>query len=270
TRFSDLDKRETLALRAPGGAQAGGGSATLRALGRQRLPVLDLGAENGQAFAHEGGEPGPTLGRHEVAVARGALGRHVDIDAAGETHLRLAVVQRRHLATVDDLGRRQHLDAVADAEDRLAGRVEVPDDLEHTRIDANIFRTAAAGDVDGVIVGLAHLLERLVQLEEMAQLLRVGLVAFEIVQARLDDVPGLLLWADDMDGVANGLHRLLEDEDLVFLAELADQHQDLLAGHHFPPILAVPRSFACIRAGSSPLKRRTHDADREAPPKPRN
>ena len=63
----------------------------------------------------------------------------------------------------------------------------------------------------------------------MAELLGVGLVAFEIVQRRLQDVAGLLVGADDMHRVADRMHGLLEHEDLVFLAELANQHQYLLA-----------------------------------------
>ncbi len=63
----------------------------------------------------------------------------------------------------------------------------------------------------------------------MAELLGVGLVAFEIMQRRLQDVARLLVRTDHMHRVADGVHGLLEHENLVLLAELADQHQYLLA-----------------------------------------
>ena len=70
----------------------------------------------------------------------------------------------------------------------------------------------------------------------MAELLGVGLVALEIVQRGLQDVAGLLVGADHMDRVADRLHGLLEDEDLVLLGEISDEHQDFLARHGALPI----------------------------------
>lgn len=65
----------------------------------------------------------------------------------------------------------------------------------------------------------------------MAKLFCIGLVAFEIVQGRLDAIAGLLVRADDVDRVAHRFHPLLEDKNLIFLGELAGQHEDLLATH---------------------------------------
>ncbi len=64
---------------------------------------------------------------------------------------------------------------------------------------------------------------------EMAKLLGVRLITLKVVQRGLDRVARLLVGADDIDMVADGVHRLLEDENLVFFAELSDQHQDFLA-----------------------------------------
>lgn len=57
------------------------------------------------------------------------------------------------------------------------------------------------------------------------------MVTLEIVQRGLDVVARLLVRTDDVDLMADRMHRLLEDEDLVFFAELADQHQNFLARH---------------------------------------
>ena len=61
------------------------------------------------------------------------------------------------------------------------------------------------------------------------------------------------LWPD-------GVHRLLEHENLVFLAELADQHQDLLARHNAPPCLACEN----LAIGAVPVNRQTRDHARLA------
>jgi hypothetical protein len=71
----------------------------------------------------------------------------------------------------------------------------------------------------------------------VAEFFRIGLIAFEIVQRRLQDVAGSSVRADDVDGVADGVHRLFEDKDLVFLGKVADEHENFLAGHAMPPPL---------------------------------
>jgi hypothetical protein len=58
----------------------------------------------------------------------------------------------------------------------------VVDDLLHALVDANIFRAASAGDVDGVVVGRVDLGERLGDVMKVAGLLGVGLVALEVVE----------------------------------------------------------------------------------------
>ena len=96
----------------------------------------------------------------------GAGRRHVDIDAAGERHFRLAILERAtSLPRIVRRHRHQHLDAVADGEDRLVGLMEVADHRLHALVDADVFGAAAAGDVDGVIVGRIDLGEVLVSVK---------------------------------------------------------------------------------------------------------
>ena len=66
---------------------------------------------------------------------------------------------------------------------------------------------------------------------DVAELLGVGLVPLEIVQRGVQHVARLLVGADDVDLVADRLHPLVEDEDLVLLGEIADEHQNFLASH---------------------------------------
>ena len=168
--------------------------------------------------------------------------RDVDIDAADRRDLGLAIFERGDFLAADRLRNRdQHLDAVADGEDRLVGLVEVPDHRLHALVDADIFGAAAAGDIDRVVVGGLGLREGPGQNVIVAELLGVGLVALEIVQRGPHDRAGLLVRADDMDGVTDRLHALFEYEDLVFLGEVADEHQNLLPRHEpFLPFVSRP------------------------------
>jgi hypothetical protein len=50
------------------------------------------------------------------------------------------------------------------------------------------------------------------------------------------DLAGLLVGANDIDMVADRFHALMEDEDFILLGEIADEHQDFLAGHALPPM----------------------------------
>lgn len=118
---------------------------------------------------------------------------------------------------------------MADREDGLAGLVEVTNHVLDALVGADIFWAAPTGTIDRVIFLDAHFRECLVDVGVLAQLLGVGLVAFEIVQRRLDPVAGVLVWAHDVHGMANCLHALLIDKDFVFLGEFAGEHQDLLA-----------------------------------------
>ena len=87
----------------------------------------------------------------------------------------------------------------------------------------------------------------------MAELLRVGLVALEIVERGLDHLPRLLVGADDMDGMADRLHSLLEYEDLVFLGEVANEHEYLLAWHSRFPLMKLGGGEAAMMTGATPL-----------------
>ncbi len=134
--------------------------------------MLDLGAEHLQAELHEGRKARPALGRDEVAVARRAIGSDVDIDAAGQRDFRLAILESSDLAATNHaIHRDQDLHAVADGEDRLAGLVEVADERLHALVDADVFRSAATGTVDGVIVGRVDLRKGLVEDLIMTELL---------------------------------------------------------------------------------------------------
>ncbi len=167
----------------------------------------------------------------------GAGRRHVDIGPAHRGHFRLAILERRDFLAADRLGHRhQNLHAVADGEDRLVGLVEMPEDLLHPLVDADVFRSASAGDVDGVIIGRIDLGEGLGHVVIVTGLLGIGLVALEVVQRGVEQFARLLVRADDIDLMSDRLHPLIEDEDFILLGEVPDEHQDLFSGHvEIPP-----------------------------------
>ena len=145
--------------------------------------MRDLGAEHVQALAHECGEAGPALGGDHVAVDIGLGGLDVDIDAADGRHFGLARTETGDLLALQHAGyRHQDLHAMADREDRLAGLMEMADHVLHALVGADIFRAPAAGCIDRVIFLDSYFREGLVDVGIVAELFRIGLVAFEIVQ----------------------------------------------------------------------------------------
>ena len=65
----------------------------------------------------------------------------------------------------------------------------------------------------------------------VAELLGVGLVPLEVMERGVQAIARLLVRADDIDLMADRFHALVEDENLVLLGEVADEHQNLLASH---------------------------------------
>ena len=67
-----------------------------------------------------------------------------------------------------------------------------------------------------------------------------------------------------MHGVANRMHGLFKDENLIFLAELANEHQYLLASHsRFLPCghiyFGVRNNRPILRARGQKEKRKSHN-----------
>jgi hypothetical protein len=70
---------------------------------------------------------------------------------------------RAALQALHDAGRGQHLRAVADRRDRLLRPREVLNDLDDPGVEADVLGSAPAGDDEGVVAGLLHLVEREVE-----------------------------------------------------------------------------------------------------------
>jgi hypothetical protein len=122
---------------------------------------------------------------------------------------------------------------VADGRDGLVLVGEVADDLDQALIEAEVLGRAPAGDAERVVLRLVDVVEGGVEREVVATLLRVRLVALEVMDGGAHRLAGALARARGVDRVADGLQRLERDHDFVVLDEVADEHEDLLR-HHAP------------------------------------
>src|SRR4051812_39517742 len=97
---------------------------------------------------------------------------------------------------------------MADGGNRFSGIEEVPDRFDDVGIEAQIFRRAAAGDDEGIVIFGPYAVESGVQREVMAAFFGIGLVAFEIMNGGGYRLAGFLAGADSVDRVAAGEQRL--------------------------------------------------------------
>src|SRR5712692_5266011 len=105
------------------------------------------------------------------------------------------------------------------------------DEFDDARDEADVFRSAAAGKYEGVVIFWLDLVEGGVEGEIVAALFRVGLIAFEIVDSGADVVAGFFAGTDGMHRVANHDQRLEWDHDFVVFDVIADKHEDGFLGH---------------------------------------
>jgi len=73
-------------------------------------------------------------------------------------------------------------------------------DFDDTRIEANVFRGAAAGENQRVILFRLDLIKCGVQREIVPALLRIGLIPFEIMDGRANELTGLFARANSVNG----------------------------------------------------------------------
>ena len=113
--------------------------------------------------------------------------------------------------------------------------------VEHFGIEADVFHGAATGNQHAVVVFGFDFVEREIQLEIVAELFGVALIAFEIVDAGTDELAGSFSGADRVNGVADHHQSLVGDHHFVVFDVVADEHQDLFLRH------VALRSFGSLR-----------------------
>ena len=120
---------------------------------------------------------------------------------------------------------------MADGGDGFIGLCELLDDLDDFRIEAKIFGRAASGDHESVVGFRFDGVEGGVQGEIVAALFGVGLVTFEIVNTRGDELAGFFAGTHGVDGVADHLKRFKGDHYFVVFDVIADEHENRFFGH---------------------------------------
>ncbi|SOZ60216.1 conserved hypothetical protein [Cupriavidus taiwanensis] len=189
--------------------------------------MYDPRAQHRKKLRQPGRMRRPGRGGDQVAIGVGLVDRDLDIGAAGQLHFRRAGrVGGAGLAFEHARGRQQ-LGAVAHRGNRLAGLREMPHDLKHARVQAQVFGGAAAGDDQRVVAGRVDLGKGGIEGEVVAALLAVGLVALEIVDRGGARVARPLVGTHGIDGVADHLQRLERHHGFVVFGVVAHQHQNL-------------------------------------------
>jgi len=125
----------------------------------------------------------------------------------------------------------QDLCAVADRGNRFACREEMPDHLDNARVHAQIFRGAAAGNDERVVVCRIDFGEGRVQRKIMARFLRIGLMAFEVMNRGRDRVAGVFVRTYRIDLMADGQKRLERHHDFIVFAKITANHQNAFRRH---------------------------------------
>src|SRR5229473_723126 len=104
-------------------------------------------------------------------------------------------------------------------------------DFDDTRIEANVFRRAAARENQRVILFRLDLIKCGVQREIVAALLRIGLIPFEIMDGGANELTGLFARANSVNGVADHQQRLERDHHLVVFNVITNEHKDGFLRH---------------------------------------
>jgi hypothetical protein len=151
--------------------------------GSHDIFVVDFSAKDSQAFPHEGSQRRPAFCGDHGAVDMNVCWREVDVGTARQGHLRLAGTQRPHrLPAHDTVDRNEDLYAMAYREDRLLRLVKMAHESLNALIGSNVFRSAAASAIHGIVFLRFHLGERLVDYEIVPEFFGLGLVSFEVMQ----------------------------------------------------------------------------------------
>src|SRR5712692_6759280 len=160
-------------------------------------------AEDLKKFREPGRMRGPGRSGNEVALGDGFGHGKVDVRAAGLRDVGANGGIRTAPLPFQYAGGSQNLRRVTDRGDGFVGLGKVADDLNDTRIEANVFRSAPARENERVILFRLDLVKCGVQREIVAALLGVGLIPFEIMDSGANELTGLFARANSVNVVAD-------------------------------------------------------------------
>src|SRR5208282_2386157 len=178
---------------------------------------------------------GPRRSSDQIAIDHGFRHGHLGEGAACSRHLRRDRRIATALSPFQNARCRQNLRSMADRGEWLLHGVEVADHLQHPGIQTDVFRSAAAGDDQSVVVLRTGGFESGVEGEVVATLFGIGLIAFKIMNRCADGVAGFFAGADDVDGMTDHEQGLKWHHDFVIFDVIANEHENVFAGHRMPP-----------------------------------
>ena len=117
---------------------------------------------------------------------------------------------------------------MTDRRHRLVRGKEVSHRAQQRLVEPEVLRRPPTSNHEGVVALGAHVGERGIDGEIMTPLLRVRLIALEVVDGGTNRLSGFLARADGVYRVSDGEQRLERDHHLVVFGEIPDEHQDLL------------------------------------------
>src|SRR6266566_1092671 len=110
----------------------------------------------------------------------------------------------RDLAALDHAGGGQDLGTVTDRRHRFVRGKEVAHRVQQRLVEPQILRRSPTGNHEGVVALGPHVGERGIDGEIMTPLLRVRLIALEVVDGRTNRLSGILARANGVYRVSDG------------------------------------------------------------------
>lgn len=163
---------------------------------------LDLGAKKFGKFAADRRVARPCRRGDEVFVDDRLIGRNVHIFAASEGDIWTDSLVAGGFVAFQHASSSQHLRTMAYGSDRFFSLEKFLHDLDHARIQADVFRCAAASDEKSGVVGSVDSVEISGQGKIVARELGVGLLPEKIVDSSRHRVTSFLSRADGVHLIA--------------------------------------------------------------------
>src|SRR5882672_10443230 len=159
-------------------------------------------AKDRKKFGDPGRMRGPGRRSDEVAVGDGFGHGKIGVRAAGLCDVGANGGIGTALLPFQYAGGSENLSGVTDRGDGFIGLGKMANEFDDTRIEANVFGCAAAGENQGVVVFGFDLVESGVESEIVTALFGIGLIPFEIMNRGANEFTGFFAGANRVNSVA--------------------------------------------------------------------
>ena len=171
-------------------------------------------------LADDGGVAGPCRSGDEVAVDNSLVYRNFNIGSAGKCDVRTDCGICGCLITLEDTGCSKDLRAVADCRDGFFGCKEFAHDFQDTRIQADVFRCAAAGNEQAFVVFGFDSIKVSCQSKVVASEFCICLLAEEVMDCSCNGFSRLLVRADSIYLISEDAQRLERNHSFIIFRKI--------------------------------------------------